>query len=366
MTDISPDLVVLAPYKPAADGSFAERRLHVLVELYRRLAAHVAVICLVPAEEAGGVATAHTAIALPREVTAHQMRESTIGAFAAKSDRLHASVAGLIGQCANFHVAHPSLLAFAKRFEHGARRSRTVLDCPDGDDGVTDETVALRLTRPERGFASSDSVVLGDGADVGHETEAASNEVDRCFELRPFILITTKAVSLSAGSTLARILEPGLFSLPPHKCIAVTGPDCGPIFRNENYQRFLAANSDRVQFFPEAGSAFESALRRKARVALAPADPGDDFAIAACLRHGLPLIATPGAIFDLDVTPETGLETRSSAPELMRAAAMRLWQSDTERPPAALREAVSWEAVLARSGIERKMREFLAGEQISR
>ena len=153
--------------------------------------------------------------------------------------------------------------------------------------------------------------------------------------------------------------------MPPEKRIAVAGGVAEHIFASPTYQRFVHANSMRVQFFPNIGDERLAVLKQGAHCFLLPIleGGGSNLKTAEALVSGAWVVATPKAMRGFeDFLDEPGLLLAESPAEF-RTALQRALSCERLKLSAKAttkRDTLLWPAILKESEVTSLLRAMVS------
>ena len=193
---------------------------------------------------------------------------------------------------------------------------------------------------------------------------AVIQQSPRCREIfqdRPFAFMVGSAYPPNIEGACRYIFRDGAFMVPPVKSIAVCGGVSNGILGHPAYQRFLAANSLRVHFFPEIDDAELWAVKAASHVVALPIDTGggSNLKTAEALALGKWIVATSVAMRGYENFMDAeGLIIANDTSSFRRALAKGL-----RSPPLSIsdasrlrREAVYWDRCFDGSGVADRMK----------
>ena len=225
---------------------------------------------------------------------------------------------------------------------------------------VAEKSYYLRYCSPDK------ITVVPNGVDRPPAVLEESAQCREVFQGRPFVFMVGSAYPPNIEGACRYVLRDGAFMVPPVKSIAVCGGVCNGILGHPLYQRFLTANSLRVQFFPEIDDAELWGLKTACHVVALPIDTGggSNLKTAEALALGKWIVATPVAMrgYENFVGAE-GLiiasDTRSFRQEIAQALRFPpLFLSEASR---LAREAVYWDHCFEASGLADRLPSRLLG-----
>lgn len=177
---------------------------------------------------------------------------------------------------------------------------------------------------------------------------------------QPYLMTVGSGYSPNIEGICHYVVRGGVFCVPPAKSIAICGGVAGPLFSHPEYQRYLTANSNRVQFFPDIADSELWAIKQCCHGVMLPirSGGGSNLKTAEALALGKWTIATQMAL--------RGFEAFSSADGVIIAGdptgfrhAMR---EVLKRPPLRIseseriaREALFWDHCFADSGVSQAL-----------
>ena len=209
-----------------------------------------------------------------------------------------------------------------------------------------------------RSRAPADVIIVPNGVDRPPQTSRywANETAQREFAGRPFVMTVSSAHPPNIDGLCHYLFSGGMFCVPPLKSIAICGGVSEPVFHHAEYQRYVAANSARVQFFPKIDDDELWALKQSCHGAFLPlrSGGGSNLKTAEALALGKWIVATPislrgfegfcnaeGVIVANDATSfRRGLHDILQRPPLEISAASRT-----------AREALYWDRCFADSGL---------------
>lgn len=152
------------------------------------------------------------------------------------------------------------------------------------------------------------------------------------------------------------VADGGFYFLPPHKALAVCGGASHGIFASYEYQRLLAGNSERVQFFADPSDDELWAMKQAAHAFLLPIEfgGGTNLKSAEAIASGKWVITTSVALRGRDAFVGVPGIIVADTPRAFRQAMIKVMASPPLKLSAkerAAREAVYWDQVLFNSGV---------------
>lgn len=148
------------------------------------------------------------------------------------------------------------------------------------------------------------------------------------------------------------LLEDGLFFMPPKKGFAICGGASEGIFRDARYQRFLASNGDRVNFYTDISDHELGSLKASAHVIILPINfgGGSNLKTAEALATGKWVVATSTAMRGFEeyltepglIVADGRLNFRKAVIRAFNSEPLQLSTAEKDR-----REAVYWDRCLA-------------------
>jgi glycosyltransferase involved in cell wall biosynthesis len=209
-----------------------------------------------------------------------------------------------------------------------------------------------------RARAPADVIIVPNGVDRQPQTSRfwANETAQRVFEGRRFIMTVGSAHPPNIDGLCHYLIAGGIFCVPPRKSFAICGGVSDPVFHHPEYQRYTAANADRVQFFAKIDDDELWALKQSCHGVFLPlrSGGGSNLKTAEALALGKWTVATPTAL--------RGFEAFSNAEGVILAddpASFRRSMHDVLQRPAleisaasrATREALYWDRSFADSGL---------------
>jgi glycosyltransferase involved in cell wall biosynthesis len=115
---------------------------------------------------------------------------------------------------------------------------------------------------------------------------------------RPYAFYVGSAYPPNIEGFVRLVADGGFFFAPPERTVAICGGVSEGIFRSPEYGRFVEANSDRVQFFPDIDDNGLNALKERSHVILLPIQfgGGSNLKTAEALASGKHVVATAMAL----------------------------------------------------------------------
>jgi len=211
-------------------------------------------------------------------------------------------------------------------------------------------------------YCSADNIiVVPNGVDRPPSVIEQSARCREVFQGKPFAFMVGSAYPPNIDGLCRYVFRDGAFMVPPLKSIAVCGGVCDGIRNHPSYQRFLTANSRRVEFFPEIDDAELWAVKTACHVVALPIDTGggSNLKTAEALALGKWIVATSVAMrgYERFMNAE-GLIIANDTASFRRAIAQAL-----RSPPLTIseasrnaREAVHWDRCFAASGIAERLK----------
>jgi hypothetical protein len=303
--------VTFAPFAADPYGARLQRRLSAFIAFYRSCGADLVPIHLHGTKEFDEEEIANGLFEYPDELKLirEPKRYLEVGLYSAQSERIAASAAQIYrsAPCALIHVAHHAMWLLVSQLLRNESPPPIVLDDtgyhPDAEPALGAASLVV-VDTPEKKSAVASTLkcrcaVLLDGTYPPPRRQSdAEKDVHACFGSRPYVLLESSLTTWDPASFVSALIDDGFFFTPPAKHVAITGAITEPMFYSTSYQRFIEANSDRVQFFAAASKAVRAALRSRAHAALVPASALDSQnydPLAAIVAHKW-LIATPAAL----------------------------------------------------------------------
>jgi glycosyltransferase involved in cell wall biosynthesis len=201
-------------------------------------------------------------------------------------------------------------------------------------------------------------VVVPNGVDRPPASNMEYAPYLREFADRPFAFMVGSAYPPNIDGFCRYVLADGAFMVPPRKSIAVCGGVGPGILEHPVYQRFVTANSQRIQFFPKIEDPELWSIKTKCHAVLLPIGTGrgSNLKTAEALVLGKWIIATPVAMRGYHAFLETeGLIIANDSVGFRRATAQALCSplpSVSEKSRRA-REALYWDRCFADGGLVR-------------
>lgn len=185
------------------------------------------------------------------------------------------------------------------------------------------------------------------------------------FEGRPIALFVGSAYPPNIDGFNRLLSDDGFFFVPPHKYFAICGGVCDPIFASPSYHKFVNANSERVQFYPNISDDDLDVLKSNAHVFLLPIlfGGGSNLKTAEALVSGKWVVTTTLAMRGFErflnapgvVVADTPAQFRKAVMRTLKEAPLRLSEAQQ-----ADRMELVWERALRATGAEEGLRRFLA------
>lgn len=204
-------------------------------------------------------------------------------------------------------------------------------------------------------------IVVPNGVDRPPRVIEDTARCREIFQGRPFAFMVGSAYPPNIEGLCRYVFSDGAFMVPPVKSIAVCGGVCGGILTHSSYQRFLTANSRRVELFPEIEDSELWAVKAACHVVALPIDTGggSNLKTAEALALGKWIVATTVAMRGYEsFMGAEGLIIANDNASFRRAIAQTL-----RSPPLAIseasrraREAVYWDRCFEASGIAGRLR----------
>ena len=206
--------------------------------------------------------------------------------------------------------------------------------------------------------APADVVIVPNGVDRPPEgSQHRTNEaVQRTFEGRRFVMTVGSAHPPNVDGTCHYLVDGGIFCVPPAKSIAVCGGVSHLLFQRSEFQRYLRANSARVEFFPDLDDADLWAIKHACHGVILPlrSGGGSNLKTAEALALGKWTIGTLVALRGYEwLAGAEGViiaNDRSSFRHAMRDVLQRPPLQLTEGDRSA-REALFWDRCFVDSGV---------------
>lgn len=184
------------------------------------------------------------------------------------------------------------------------------------------------------------------------------------FADRRFFFFVGSAYPPNSEGFTKLVMEEGLYFVPPEKRFAVCGGATDQIFAAPGYQRFVGANSDRVQFFSPIDDEGLWSLKLAAHAILLPIQfgGGSNLKTAEALVSGKWMVTTSLALRGFEafkrepgvLTAETPRDFRQAMIHVLHQPPLKLTSEQQAK-----RRTLVWEAALAASGAEAGLRQFL-------
>lgn len=236
-------------------------------------------------------------------------------------------------------------------------------DAVDGADlvlTVSDSDLAIyRALAPGKLIA-----VAPNGVDLPSDAPSRSAILDP-YEGRKFLFYVGSSYPPNIEGFVKLVCEDGFFFTPPLKSFAVCGGVCDQIFQSDAYQRFVHANSERVQFFPNTTDEDLDMLKAATHGVVLPIQfgGGSNLKTAEALVSEKWVVATPTAMRGFErfigatgvLIAETPDQFRAAMIQALRNPPLQLSGQDR-----AARRAVTWERAFREGGAEEVLRTFLA------
>jgi hypothetical protein len=141
-------------------------------------------------------------------------------------------------------------------------------------------------------------IVVPNGVGRPPEVIQESAQCREIFRGRPFVFMVGSAYPPNIDGFCNYVVKDGAFMVPPIKSLAVCGGMGDGIINQPSYQRFQAANSSRIQFFPRIEDSELWALMSSSHGALLPlaTGSGSNLKTAEALILGKWVVATSVAM----------------------------------------------------------------------
>jgi len=210
-------------------------------------------------------------------------------------------------------------------------------------------------------YCSADNIaVVPNGVDRPPQVIEESARCREIFQGRPFAFMVGSAYPPNIDGLCRYVFRDGAFMVPPVKSIAVCGGVCDGILSHPSYQRFLAANSQRVHLFREIDDPELWAVKAACHVVALPIDTGggSNLKTAEALALGKWIVATTVAMRGYERFMEAeGLIIANNGTSFRRAISHALRSppliiSDASRHA---RESVQWERCFEQSGMDKRL-----------
>lgn len=207
-------------------------------------------------------------------------------------------------------------------------------------------------------------IVVPNGVDRPPEVIQEYAPCREVFQGRPFVFTVGSAYPPNVDGFCNSVLKEGAFTVPPMKSIAVCGGMCDGIINHPLYQRFHAANSTRIQFFPKIEDAELWGTKAHCHVVALPitTGAGSNLKTAEALALGKWIVTTPLAMrgFDNFLDDAEGLIVADDATKFCKAIGQALRSpplraSDASRKA---REALYWDRCFGDSPLSRRVQEL--------
>lgn len=160
--------------------------------------------------------------------------------------------------------------------------------------------------------SSSNVIVVPNGSDRPAK-RAMHRSIDalRTFGGRPYLMTVGSAYTPNIDGVCHYVIRNGVFCIPPTKCIAICGGVAAAISDHPEYQRYQAANSRRVELFPDISDSGLAVIKQCCHGVLLPihSGGGSNLKTAEALTLGKWVIATSMSLrgFELMQAPTASL-----------------------------------------------------------
>lgn len=168
------------------------------------------------------------------------------------------------------------------------------------------------------------------------------------FHDRPYLMTVSSSHVPNIEGLCHYVIEHGVFCVPPIPSFAICGGIAGPVRDHPEYQRYLAANSKRVQFFADISNAELSAIKQSCHGVFLPirSGGGTNLKTAEALALGKWVVASSTALrgFETFLSAEGAViaDTPADFRRAMREVLQRPRLELTERSRVA-RDALYWD-----------------------
>ncbi|KDA00339.1 glycosyltransferase [Hyphomonas oceanitis] len=187
-------------------------------------------------------------------------------------------------------------------------------------------------------------------------SEAALSRVKSIYGKNRFLFFVGSAYPPNINGFAEMAIVDGVFFIPPEKQLAICGGLCDGIFQTAQYQRYLSAHSDRVQFFPSPSDAELSAVKDACHGVILPVTlgGGSNLKTAEALALGKWIVATSTAMRGFDEFRNApGVIIADDPKAFQRAMADVLRRTPLKLPAdqKLKRETVYWDHAFLRSNL---------------
>ena len=210
--------------------------------------------------------------------------------------------------------------------------------------------------------APADVVIVPNGVDRPPPgSQQRTNEaIQRAFAGRRFVMTVGSAHPPNVDGICHYLAEGGIFCVPPVKSIAICGGVSHLLFQRSEYQQYFAANSVRVEFFPDLDDTDLWAIKHACHGVILPlrSGGGSNLKTAEALALGKWTVGTLVAL--------RGYERLAGAEGVIiandRSSFRHAMRDVLRRPPLQLtegdriaREALCWDRCFADSGVSQTL-----------
>lgn len=209
---------------------------------------------------------------------------------------------------------------------------------------------------------SADVIVVPNGVDRPPSGSRywANDVVQRTFAGRRFVMTVGSAHPPNADGICRYLTAGGAFFLPPTQSIAVCGKVSNLVWPSGEYQKYLAGNSARVQFFADIGDDALWAIKHSCHGVLLPLRTGGGSSLKAAeaLALGKWTVATPVALRGFEAFFDAEGVLLVDDPTDFRRAVRKVLQSPALEISAAARtkrDVLYWDRCFADSGLSKNL-----------
>ena len=213
-----------------------------------------------------------------------------------------------------------------------------------------------------RSQLSADVIIVPNGVDRPPPASRywANETAQHEFAGRRFVMTVSSAHTPNIDGLCHYLIAGGIFCVPPLKSIAICGGISESIFNHPEYQRYAAANSFRVQFFPKIDDNDLLALKQSCHGVLLPlrSGGGSNLKTAEALALGKWVVATPTSLRGFEPFSDAEGVIIADDPASFRRSVHEVLQREPLEISVAsrtAREALYWDRCFADSGLAKAL-----------
>lgn len=212
-----------------------------------------------------------------------------------------------------------------------------------------------------RQLAACPIIVASNGVDRPPATPPDRKIVRTAFGNNRFVFTVGSAYVPNIEGFCDCVAEGGIFFSPPLKSIAVCGGISDGILGHPKYQRFLAANSARVSFFPQISDIDLWAIKNACHGVVLPilSGGGSNLKTAEALTLGKWIVATPTALRGFEAFADAeGVIVAKNRRDFHRGIARVLRAPPLEMSEASrkARDVLHWDVLFETCGLADELR----------